>query len=186
MKRTSAIVLGVVAVAMATSGCFGSFNLTRKLYNWNGQVSKDKWVVEGVFLVCAWAPIYALAGLGDAIIFNSMEFWQGKNPIEMSGTDGSKMRRLVRDDAEVRLTRLTGSTGEQLLIEQFQHGTAAASLRIERDGERTVGRDAEGRVVLSAMTLPDGTVLVSDVNGQPVGTYSAQDLRHLAQAAPSQ
>jgi hypothetical protein len=151
--------------------------LTRKLYNWNGNVSQDKWVVEGVFMLCAWVPIYGLASLGDALIFNSMEFWTGKNPVEMSA---------VGQDSQMRLSRVVGSAGEQLLAEQFQHGTAAASLRIQRDGQRTIGVDEQGQVVFSAMTLPDGTIVVSDAHGQIVATHSVQELRQLAQATSSQ
>lgn len=71
----------LLAAAML-SGCYGPFLLTKKLHHWNGQVSENRWVVEGVFLVCAWLPVYGIATLADAIIFNSVEFWTGDNPID--------------------------------------------------------------------------------------------------------
>ena len=74
--------IGMAAMALAASGCYGPFNLTRRLYNWNGQVSPGRWEKEFVFIVLAYIPVYGLAIAGDAIVFNSMEFWTGNNPVE--------------------------------------------------------------------------------------------------------
>jgi hypothetical protein len=82
-----AAVLALTAVALVgTSGCFGSFNLTRKLYGWNKGVSDEKFVRELVFLGLNVVPVYSIAGLIDVIVTNSIEFWTGKNPVDMSGT----------------------------------------------------------------------------------------------------
>lgn len=161
MGRRQQITALVVALAVGCAGCFGSFNLTRKLYNWNDSVSKDKWIKEAVFLVLIWAPIYGLAGLGDAVIFNTIEFWSGENPIDMKTTSLSQSKRIVRGDAEVRLR----VQGHELWIEQVVRGESAGSLRIVQQGERSVAIDQEGRVLLTAQTLPDGTVLITDAMG---------------------
>jgi len=71
-----AVLLGFLPFA---SACFGSFNLTRKAYQFNKGVSPDKWVRWLVFMVVS--PIYPLAGLVDVMFANSVEFWSGKNPI---------------------------------------------------------------------------------------------------------
>ena len=81
MRRPHRLAVALVAAAFLASGCYGPFTLTRKVYTWNGQVSDNKWVVETVFLVCSVLPIYHIAGLADALIFNSVEFWTGKNPL---------------------------------------------------------------------------------------------------------
>ena len=47
-KTTVAVLLGATAVSM--TGCYGSFALTSKLHDWNGQVSQKKFVNELVFL----------------------------------------------------------------------------------------------------------------------------------------
>src|SRR5690242_1708980 len=65
-----------------TAGCFGSWNLTRKLWSWNKSVSPNKWVQWFVFLALVIIPVYEICGgLGDTLIFNSVEFWTGSNPI---------------------------------------------------------------------------------------------------------
>ena len=78
MKR---VVFGLLAVCVFATGCTGSFMLTRKVYNFH-RTMDDKWVDELAFLGCIILPVYGLATLGDAIIFNSIEFWSGENPIE--------------------------------------------------------------------------------------------------------
>ena len=80
-KTTVAVLLGATAVSM--TGCYGSFALTSKLHDWNGQVSQKKFVNELVFLGLCILPAYELTVLGDELIFNSIEFWGEKNPIAM-------------------------------------------------------------------------------------------------------
>ena len=177
MRQRHRMGIGVVALAMLGSGCFGSFNLTKKLYDWNGKISQDKWGKELVFLVLIAVPAYSLAGLGDAIVFNSIEFWTGKNPVEMSAVPQTK--RIVRGDTEAVLTHLTGASGEQLVIEQFQHGQPAAGLRIARQGQVSVATDLAGRTLFTAQTLPDGSLIISDAEGKRVAWYSPEDVERL-------
>ena len=86
MKKTLTKVLAVallVASVPSLIGCYGPFRLSTKLHNWNGQVSNKKFVNELVFLGFCILPAYELCLLGDALIFNSIEFWSGNNPISM-------------------------------------------------------------------------------------------------------
>ena len=79
----AATLASLLLLGSLTSGCYGPFNLTRNLHHWNGSI-ENKWGREGVFLVLAIFPVYAICMLGDAIIFNSIEFWGGDNPIKPS------------------------------------------------------------------------------------------------------
>ena len=186
MKRTCRVGIGLLAVALFASGCYGPFNLTRRLYRWNGQVG-DKWANEFAFLVLAWLPVYGLATLGDALIFNSIEFWGGKNPVEppTARHDGSTIqtKRIVRGNDEALLTRVSGVDGEQLIVEQFQQGRPAGSLHIRQRDGMTVASNADGETLLSAQTLPDGSILVSDVQGKQVAFYSADEVEGVVKSA---
>lgn len=84
--RRSVVLTLTAAAMLGTSGCFGSFNLTRKLYGFNKDVSKDKFVRELVFLGLNIVPIYGVAGFIDAVVANTVEFWTGQNPIDMTGS----------------------------------------------------------------------------------------------------
>jgi Domain of unknown function (DUF3332) len=76
----AATLAGLLLFGSLTTSCTGPFNLTGNLHNWNTSI-ENKWGEEGMFLVLAILPVYAICILGDAIIFNSIEFWGGENPI---------------------------------------------------------------------------------------------------------
>lgn len=94
MKKTitklTAIVL-IASTSLLMTGCFGSFSLATKLHNWNGNISNKKFVNELVFFGLCIIPAYELACLGDILIFNSIEFWGGKNPIAMNAGEVEEM-----------------------------------------------------------------------------------------------
>lgn len=79
----AAVIVLVGAMGIAMSSCYGPFRLTSKLHDWNGQVSQKKFVNELVFLGLCILPAYEICVLGDGLIFNSIEFWGGNNPIAM-------------------------------------------------------------------------------------------------------
>ena len=182
MRRMHGLIALVLAIGLATSGCYGPFQLTRNLHKWNGQVG-TKWANEAVFLVLAWLPVYALATLGDALIFNSIEFWGRPNPITPSdASPQTRTKRIVRQDAEAVLTRTASAEGEQFFVEQFQHGRPAGALRIRQVGELTVGANQTGETLFTARTLADGSIVVNDAAGREIARHSADEVQRLASA----
>jgi len=168
-----------VAGVMLLSGCYGPFHLTRKVWDWNGQVSDNRWVVEGVFLVCAWLPVYGIATLADAVLFNSLEFWTGDNPMAPTADADPMTKKLVRGDNEIFLTY----GPESLRIDQARSGVAGPSLSIARHGEVTLARDGDGKLLFTAYTLPDGRLVVTDAKTHKSTTHSEQDTRELIASA---
>jgi len=175
-------VVGLVAV-LCLSGCYGPFHLTRKLHQWNGQVG-DRWVNEFMFLLLAWVPVYGLTVLGDAVVFNSIEFWTGENPITSGEKHASTTRtkHIIQRDAKAILTYTTSSNGAQLLVEQFQQGQEAESVRLQQVDGITVASNAEGKTLFTAQTLPDGSMIVSDSAGTQVAYYSPDQVQRLARS----
>lgn len=115
LKPLAAIVIGS---SVLMTGCMGKFALTDKLYTWNKQVDKNKWVQEGVFVALAVVlPVYGLALLADGIIFNSIDWWTGSNPIaagetrKVEGVDGSLALMTMRADGviDVEVTSADGA-----------------------------------------------------------------------------
>lgn len=90
------IVCSLVAISLTTagSGCFGPFNLTRNVYNWNSGIKgsgevNDKWMKEIVFFGMIVIPVYMFSALLDAFVFNAIQFWSGSNPVKVTqGPDG--------------------------------------------------------------------------------------------------
>ncbi|MDH3346103.1 MAG: DUF3332 domain-containing protein [Kiritimatiellaceae bacterium] len=77
MKKT---LIALVTLSILLTGCTGPFVLTRKVRDWQTDFD-EKWVDEVAFLGCVILPVYGLSMLGDALIFNSVEFWTGDNPM---------------------------------------------------------------------------------------------------------
>ncbi len=95
------LVLGGGA-CLLLSGCFGSFNAIRNLWEWNDDLD-NKWVKWLVFLGLSIIPVYGLFALADALVLNSVEFWTGKNPVQ-AGPDGRTVTRVATaDPATLRL-----------------------------------------------------------------------------------
>ena len=170
-RRPHWMAVGLVALGMMTSGCYGPFYLTRKVWKWNGEVSDNKWVVEVVFLVCHIVPAYQIAAAADAIIFNSVEFWTGENPLKDANAKAApQTKRIVRGDTETILTRV----GQELSIAQFAHGQPVSTLRIARQGDTTVAMDEQGRLLFTAQTMADGHVVIADAGGKQVASYTSE------------
>ena len=91
MKNGIFKLLTVLVLAATTTSCFGPFRLTNKLYAWNDQASQKKFVKELVFIGLSIIPAYELFVLGDCLIFNSIEFWGGGNPLAMKEGETSKV-----------------------------------------------------------------------------------------------
>jgi hypothetical protein len=68
----------VAAVGALSAGCFGKFQLTRKLYDINQSID-EKYVRSAA----TWLFVipYAVTGLLDFVVFNLIEFWTGENPV---------------------------------------------------------------------------------------------------------
>jgi hypothetical protein len=85
--RRKLIALSTLA-CIGLTGCYGQFGLTRKLYNWNGQATGNKFANSAILWALLIIPVYELASLGDFLIFNTIEVFTGSNPVAMN-KDGS-------------------------------------------------------------------------------------------------
>jgi hypothetical protein len=128
IRRTA--VLAVAAIGLVGStGCFGSFQLTRKLYNFNKTVSPDKWVQELVFLGMNIVPVYSVVGLADALFANTVEFWTGTNPVASA--------RTVRPDGTALVqTGTTTATGKTLVIDEVKDGETLSTTTISMPNDQ--------------------------------------------------
>jgi hypothetical protein len=157
-RRTA--MLAIVAVGLASSSaCFGSFNLTRKVYAFNKSVSPDKWVQELVFLAFMVVPIYSIAGGIDVLIVNSIEFWTGENPVSVANSltreDGGRIVQRSTVTSEERTMTFEEYVDDKLVsTTTVRHLTGAESVTVET-------RYADGRVESRTVSrLDDGSALV--------------------------
>ena len=80
MKKPRILAPCLLACALATS-CIGPFNTFNGLASWNSRATESKILNELIFAGLVIIPVYQLAGVADALIFNSVEFWGAENPI---------------------------------------------------------------------------------------------------------
>ena len=126
-----------------------------------------------IFLLFLVVPAYSLASLADAVVFNSMEFWTGSNPVDAPGKTRSALpqtKRLARGDSEALLTYGETAAGPTLVVQQFEHGRPVGSLHLAQRSGMTVGSDEQGRVLFTAESSADGRVLVRDQQGKTVSS----------------
>ncbi|MEZ9710697.1 DUF3332 family protein [Vibrio breoganii] len=79
MKKFGLKVLGMAALAASLTGCIGSNAVTGYVMKFNLEVVDNRYARGGVNMLLA--PVYALTVAVDSLVFNSIEFWSGKNPI---------------------------------------------------------------------------------------------------------
>ncbi|MDA8122406.1 MAG: DUF3332 family protein [Deltaproteobacteria bacterium] len=150
-------VLLVVSVGGLASGCFGKFQLTRKMYEINQSVD-DKYVRSAV----TWLFVipYVLTGTLDFCIFNLIEFWSGENPI--AAGPSARVRAVGDERVAMTIGRQGGAT--VATVETFKAGVLLSTLTIRDDGKGIVTSELSvpgGETVrTSAATLPDGSVEV--------------------------
>lgn len=161
MRRMIAL---AAILCFTQTACFGSFAAVRSLHRFNKGVSGDKWVQEIVFFAMIVVPVYQLFSLGDALLFNSIEFWGGSNPIA-DGEDWEQERKvLLADGTEATLIR-----------------EGADAMRIETaDGTFRIERTAEG------LRLLEGDRVVSEIregSGGGVELLDAAGIRTISAAA---
>ena len=105
-----------MAATVAFSSCIGSFGLFNKVLDWNKGIS-NKFVNEVVFILIS--PAYAVCGVVDLLVLNTVEFWSGSNPVakvghveNVWGSDGRQYAvKTLKDGYEV-----TKPTGEKVLF----------------------------------------------------------------------
>ena len=72
----------VLATGLFASSCIGPNKAFNGIADWNAEVTDNKWTNELIHLACWIVPVYPIALWGDIVIFNSIEFWGGDNPID--------------------------------------------------------------------------------------------------------
>ena len=153
------LVLGVATVGLlSSSACFGTFQATRRVYAFNKGVG-DKWVVEIVFLAMTIVPVYGLAAFADAVVFNSVEFWTGENPMSSVSLSGAA------DGTGLRQTRTVNGDTRSMTLEEIKAGqvvsTTTISHKVGSDLVSLETKFADGRVETRALTRTEAGIAVS-------------------------
>ena len=143
----------VLAGTLLTTSCVGSFGLFNKLASWNKRATNSKFLNEIIFLVIS--PAYGVCSLADVLVFNTIEFWSGNNPManvgktqQVAGQDGKYYAvKTLKDGYEI-----TKPDGEML---QFLYDKTTDSWSQVVNGKQTeIFRFNEDGTIKT--TLPNG------------------------------
>lgn len=136
------------------TGCFGKFGAVDALYSWNKGASSNKFVRWLVFFGLCVIPVYELFLIGDWLIFNSIEFWFGNNPIS-GGTADAR----VLEDGSVEIAK-NGST-----------------YRLVAESEKKIWLLKDGRRVGRAEMQEDGGFAFVDLVHERTMMVSADEMQ---------
>ena len=135
-------------------GCHGGFVLTSK---WNGLITSigNKWIRWIVFLVLSF--VYGFTILADAIVFNSVEFWTGSNPVALNYNEKGEYTRTLTSGSETAVMTYR-NFGETLDVALFKNGVQTDSLRLIKSEPGVLYRQSNGqfeKIIVSEETRGD-------------------------------
>ncbi len=102
------------------TACFGEFQLTRKIYQWNESVVEGRFVQTLLFYAMNIIPVYGVGATIDFFILNLIEFWSGSNPMAMEPGESEEIF-LTEDGVQYRL-RATHNQFELLALDGDRAG----------------------------------------------------------------
>lgn len=175
MKRPSPwlAVLCAGFFSIHATGCFGQFKLTQGIWNFNKNISGNKFVQWLMFLVLTIVPVYGLGAFIDALIINSIEFWTGSNPVgSVDGADdGTRIVKLSPTDT----LRLSKDVETGVMRMQLDRAGQESLVRFFEPLENgMVVRDEAGALLVQAQEAADGAVAVTDAAGTTMTVHAAE------------
>jgi hypothetical protein len=174
-SRSSRLVAALFATVLSlhVSGCFGSFALTRNIYGLNERISDNKFVRWLVFLGFTIIPVYGVGTLVDALVFNTLEFWTGSNPLANAGTqeDGTRVVKLSPTDT-LKLSRDEQAGVMRVELERAGEQPVVRYFEPLEDGMAV--RDEAGVLLVRARERVEGGVEVLDASGATMTVHSRE------------
>ncbi|RRO13528.1 DUF3332 domain-containing protein [Flavobacteriaceae bacterium 14752] len=162
MKR-NLIIAGALSLSLLSSSCLGSFNAFNNLKDWNMQVSNSKFVNNAIFWGLNIIPVYGLFFLGDAIIFNVLEFWTGSNPIAMA--EGETETQIANIDGQkVKMT----AQKNQFKIEVLEGDDQGKIVEMVYTPENQTWNAKDGDKLIKLASFKNGFYMVYTPSGEQI------------------
>ncbi len=157
--------LMVAMLPILAGGCYGGFPLTKKIYEFNGEISRHKIIQTVTFWVFIIIPVYGIGMLADAIVFNLVEFWTGDKLLSVGPiTDINGNTTCLTPSPDGRQAVLTVSRNGKVLAQEFFVKVSDTTFEV---------RDAHGTLQGKVLKSPDGAISLTDRNGAVVRTLPA-------------
>lgn len=145
MKKTRVIAFATALCIAATSlsGCYGKFVLTKKLYEFNGSLP-DKYIRSAATWVGILLPVYFSVAFLDFVLFNTIEFWSGHNPLALNdksfdfkeGDLNYRVKAARRgDEVTYRISRFSGGNFVDSAVVRWNVRTGNSTACVTKDGK---------------------------------------------------
>ncbi|KMV28957.1 DUF3332 domain-containing protein [Photobacterium swingsii] len=79
MTKVALKAVAMAVLATSLTGCIGQMGTSAAVTKLNLSAVDNRYGRAGLFVLLS--PVYGIAATADMFIFNSIEFWTGKNPI---------------------------------------------------------------------------------------------------------
>ncbi|MCK5819972.1 MAG: DUF3332 family protein [Psychromonas sp.] len=162
-----------ISLAGGLSGCVGSNVVTGKLLKFNLEAVDNRYARGGLnFLL---SPVYAFTAAADAFVFNSIEFWAGKNPINDNPhifDTKTKTMLNINDDLDPSLHEAPvdlSSTDEKSV-----YSTQMVSVNSNTIDTNIVYTNGDTAVLRSQK---NGDLITYYMDGEQVGTTTIDELK---------
>ena len=153
-----------LSLSLLFSSCLGSFGAFNNLKDWNQNVSNSKFVNNLIFWGLNIIPVYGIFFVGDALIFNVIEFWSGSNPIAMEEGD-SEMQIVERDGNTIRMV----ATKNRLEIKVLQGPNKGEKLDLlYKPHEKSWNTIKPSGEIIKLSSFKDGFYMVYTPDGERV------------------
>lgn len=177
MKKTSYLVAALLLVCSAPTltSCFvGSYSCLNKMWAWNNSLTDNKYL--NAILAYVLAPFeFSIGGLLDPVLFNTIEFWTGSNPL-------ASTQMVMGQDGQLYAVASDGKGGYVVTCQET--GQQIQYLFNAQEREWTAAFDGM-EVKLFKMT-DDPSVVLCTMNGQEMNiTLDEQGLMALQDMAGS-
>ncbi len=144
----SVLALSLCLLFFAT-GCIGQMGLSGEVRRFNLEMTEDRWGREILFVILMVIPVYGIASLADIIVFNSIEFWSGKNPINgmPSVSPATVLRQFEVDGTTILMTL---REDQSIDVEAFTPDGERHFLNLLRTDSGVVARNHDGEILVRA------------------------------------
>ena len=176
--RALALLAGVVA-SVGLSGCMGQMGLSSMVTKGNLSVVDNRYGRAGVFILLS--PVYGLAATADLFVFNTIEFWSGKNPI--TGKSPALVDQKL--DALIKVNQHLDPSLNKVPLALLPQGVR--EVEVSYPDERTAQMEVHYLDGRSSLMLGEkrGELLDIYFDGRLVSTLTPAQLEELASRHPA-
>lgn len=124
MKKLALVT--ALSTSIFLSGCLGQNALFNTLQDWNVDATPEPFINQGISFAFWFFPVYGLTLLADVIVFNSIEFWSGTNPV-------SQEKAIIEPKTAGMQQTVTDGLGNQAVLTYQADGSVL--VQAEENGE---------------------------------------------------